>query len=749
MPWPLPSDFHRVVQHPQIAFRDPHLQGCRIERDALNQPRVWSGAFAVVYKAMDCEGRYWALRAFTSESPERREHYELIGSHLKRRAPSCLVDFEYRDAAIRSAGDGKWYPLVVMDWVDGMTLWTWVQSKCRKGRGVSLAKAARHWWKLTKELQAAEIAHGDLQHANVLITPAGRLKLVDYDGMCVPSLAGRRNLEIGVRAYQHPQRNESTLLTTSLDNFSALVIYVALRALAADPSLWARYVQQPNYDKLLFRAEDFVDREQSALYRDLMNSPEPAVRTLAAKLFCFARESLERTPPLNELVGEPLRRKAPVRAATDERPWDAQEPSVMPREKPAARVVLKVIAGPLQGRSFCAQQHNTMLVGRGTDCHVRIVGDRRISRHHFLLELVPPHARLRDLDSQNGTYVNGVKYGGRSSDVPNRASDGQTPVEIDLRHGDQITAGQTVLLLHVQGVPSGACPTKPEAPDVQNPPERAESSRVLDQLKILAPVGKGAWGTVYQAQFRKTQQTVALKIVNPAVEIGQAARRNVQQSIAPLLTLRHPNLVSLLEAGEAGQAFYFVQDYCDGGNLKQWITDQGGRMTFDAARDWMLQCLDALDYIHRQQMVHGNIKPENILLHVQPGQQIAKLADCGLARILDQAGCLGMTATARASDDYHFLPRERVIDFRDVRPQSDLWSLAAVFYYMLTGQFPRDRLGQEPLSGILDSDPIPIRKRDPRIPDPVARVMDRALSAHPGKRFQHAALMKDLLRQTS
>jgi serine/threonine protein kinase len=210
---------------------------------------------------------------------------------------------------------------------------------------------------------------------------------------------------------------------------------------------------------------------------------------------------------------------------------------------------------------------------------------------------------------------------------------------------------------------------------------------------------------------------VALKIVNPAIEIGQAARRSVQHAMEPVLALRHPNLVSLLEAGQAGQAFHFVQDYCDGGNLKQWITGQGGRMAFDAARDWMLQCLDALDYIHRQQMVHGNIKPENILLHVQPGQRIAKLADCGLARILDQAGCLGMTATARSSDDCHFLSRERVIDFRDVRPHSDLWSLAAVFYHVLTGQFPRDRIGQEPLSGILDSDPIPIRERDPRIPE--------------------------------
>lgn len=101
-----------------------------------------------------------------------------------------------------------------------------------------------------------------------------------------------------------------------------------------------------------------------------------------------------------------------------------------------------------------------------------------------------------------------------------------------------------------------------------------------------------------------------------------------------------------------------------------------------------------------------------------------------------------MTATARDSDNFHFLPLERVSDFRDVRPQSDLWSLGAVFYYVLTGQFPRDRIGDEPLSGILDSEPIPIRDRDVRVPESVARAFDRALNANPKKRFPSAASMK-------
>ena len=132
--------------------------------------------------------------------------------------------------------------------------------------------------RLVAELRGAGIAHGDLQHANVLVTPRGYLKLVGYDGMCVPALRGRPNLETGLAPYQHPQRNEHTRLSANLDHFSALVIYVALRALAASPSLWSRYIEQSGYDKLLFRSEDFRDPDQSALYRDLLRSPDAAVR---------------------------------------------------------------------------------------------------------------------------------------------------------------------------------------------------------------------------------------------------------------------------------------------------------------------------------------------------------------------------------------------------------------------------------------------------------------------------------------
>lgn len=308
-----------MLQNPKVAFRDPRLQGSTIEKNEQNQPRPWAGAFAVVYKGIDPEKGPFALRIFTTESSERRERYDLISEYLKGRKLKCLVEFEYRDRSIRSAGDGKWYPLILMDWVQGETLFQWVRSRCLEGNSEALAQVADRWLEAVQELADASLAHGDLQHANVMVTPAGEVKLVDYDGMCVPALVGRRNLEVGVEPYQHPDRGATTLLSLDLDNFSALSIYVALRALAILPALWLKYVERPGYDKLLFRREDFQSPGQSPLVHDLAALSNPDFHGLLEKLFALVQSRMEEVPPLGHLVNS----YAQVERLLKERQWSA------------------------------------------------------------------------------------------------------------------------------------------------------------------------------------------------------------------------------------------------------------------------------------------------------------------------------------------------------------------------------------------------------------------------------------------
>ena len=309
MQWPLASQFSAMLQRPEIAFRDPALKLYAIERDRFGQPRPWTGAFAVVYKGIPSSGGPpMAVRVFTSASPERRERYDRISEYLCAQQVRCLVDFEYRDESIRAAGHTGWFPLILMDWVQGETLYKWAGARCGAGDRSALAGAASRWLELVAELEQVGIAHGDFQHANVMVTPDGGLKLVDYDGMCVPALVGRRNLEVGIKPYQHPDRNEQTLLSPELDRFSAMVIYVALRALAADPGLWRTHVEAPQYDKLLFRSEDILAPGESRLIADLMDSPDPELHDLVEQLLQLVSIPMDRAPPLGELAQPSFKR---------------------------------------------------------------------------------------------------------------------------------------------------------------------------------------------------------------------------------------------------------------------------------------------------------------------------------------------------------------------------------------------------------------------------------------------------------
>jgi len=310
MSWPNAAHFAVMMQDPEMAFRDPRLKKVLIEKDPIhkNQPRVWSGKFANVYRATDPATRESiAIRVFTSGRRERQDRYNAVAEYLKKRQLDSLVHFHYQHDGVRSASDGKWYPLVVMDWVAGETLYEWVRAKCLKRDRRALSQVSGLWVKAVAELNHARIAHGDLQHGNVMVVENGRLslKFVDYDCMCVPALVGRKNLEIGVAPYQHPQRNGDTLLGPDLDNFSALFILVALRALAAAPELWDLYVEKDQYDNLLFRCEDLENPDRSSLVqrlRKLRDGQIPDFPILCDRLLELAHEAIDKVPPLHHVL---------------------------------------------------------------------------------------------------------------------------------------------------------------------------------------------------------------------------------------------------------------------------------------------------------------------------------------------------------------------------------------------------------------------------------------------------------------
>jgi serine/threonine protein kinase len=250
-------------------------------------------------------------------------------------------------------------------------------------------------------------------------------------------------------------------------------------------------------------------------------------------------------------------------------------------------------------------------------------------------------------------------------------------------------------------------------------------------------------GAVYRATRRADGQVVAVKVMLPRVAVEPLARERFLREIAVTGQLVHPHIVRLIEQGGAGGAFYFVMEFCSGGSVDGLMQRYGGKLPLAVAAPIMRHCLEGLEFAHRLKFIHRDLKPQNVLLDVQPGGWVAKISDFGLAKNLEQAGLSGMTATGTFGGTYAFMPREQLTQFKYYLPVSDLWSLAATFYNMLTGQLPLDfPPHRDPLEVLLRDEPVPLRRRDPSVPATLANVLDRALLSDLRQRFQTATELK-------
>jgi hypothetical protein len=302
MGWPLSQDYNEAIQNLHLSFADADLRTAQAVTNALGLPMPRSGNFADVYElCCPATGRHWAVKCFTRPVPGLRERYAAISAHLQQARPRFAVDFQFLEQGIRV--HGPWYPVLKMQWVEGLLLNEFVRDAL--DRPTRLAALAEVWVRLARRLREAGLAHGDLQHGNVLLVPdpnaaSLHLRLVDYDGMFVPALAGQRSGEVGHPAYQHPQRLQEGTCNAEVDRFPLLVVYIAIRALMiGGRALWERY---NNGDNLLFQEQDLRSPRESALVWELVRLNDPEVRRLIDHLSRAACKPLDQTPLLDDVL---------------------------------------------------------------------------------------------------------------------------------------------------------------------------------------------------------------------------------------------------------------------------------------------------------------------------------------------------------------------------------------------------------------------------------------------------------------
>jgi serine/threonine protein kinase len=250
----------------------------------------------------------------------------------------------------------------------------------------------------------------------------------------------------------------------------------------------------------------------------------------------------------------------------------------------------------------------------------------------------------------------------------------------------------------------------------------------------------------------------------PKVAASQRAKESFLREAVNTQALQHPNVVRLWESGCSQGTFFLTLEFCDGGSVDKLMARRGGKLPIDEARPIILQALDGLHYAHHAEvpqvklkdgsfgrgrgLVHRDLKPQNIFLSTAGASRVAKLGDYGLAKAFDMAGLSGHTYTGEVAGTPQFMPRQQVLRFKEVRPEADVWAMAATLYNMLTRCSPRDfPEGRDPWQCILETPVVPIRQRNPAIPSKLATVIDHALVEEPEVGFKSAAEFKQALVQ--
>jgi serine/threonine protein kinase len=258
--------------------------------------------------------------------------------------------------------------------------------------------------------------------------------------------------------------------------------------------------------------------------------------------------------------------------------------------------------------------------------------------------------------------------------------------------------------------------------------------------ELLDVVGKGAMATVYRGRHTRTGQIVAVKLLAPDVAADPVLLRRFERECKAACRLRHPHLVRGLDYGvDAGQP-YVVLEFVDGLTLGQHIK-RAGKLAEDHGVRLALQVAEALELAHRENLVHRDVKPDNILLTAD-GQ--AKLTDLGLLKVLD--GEAGMTRSRTSLGTVAFMAPEQFGDACRVDRRSDVYGLGATLYYVLAGAVPFPARGNlTVLRKKLKNELLPPRQLVPSLGIHVDKAICRALDAVPARRPSSCAEFADLL----
>lgn len=416
---------------------------------------------------------------------------------------------------------------------------------------------------------------------------------------------------------------------------------------------------------------------------------------------------------------------------------------------------LSIHSGPDEGAVFVVAPQKRLRVGRGAECELSL-HDPSVSRLQFEICFENGRPVLLDSDSRWGTLVNGVKT-----------------VRHELQQDDLIRVGDTDLcwMLDSDGSATTMPPTRRPAgvPIVGRSPDallelpqgrraaRPVFRRTLDPALLIGQTfsgyqiqfveAKARTGVVFRAIDRDSQAVVALKLFWPELMHNSRAMDRFLRTIETMGPYRHSHLVALCDAGVTDGLCWTASEFVIGQSVKQMISQVGvaGMLDWQRVLRIAVDVAEALEFAASHQVVHRNITPTNILVRRSDG--VAKLGDLMLAKALESVEPGRVTRAGEILGDLPYLSPEQTIGER-IDARSDLYSLGATLYALLTGRPPCEGLTtSETVLKIQRQPPAPPTKYHLAIPALFEGLVMRLLAKRPEGRFVDATqLLKELTR---
>lgn len=293
--YPSRTDIVTAMRNPLVSFKSNEIIGGSVIQKG-SRITQYSGGYTTVFPFHKQTGNKVAVRLWIADIGDAKKRSLEISNYLENLNNAYFAGFKYIDDAVLV--NGNLHPIVLMDWVDGQTLKEYINSNIKNSS--KILGLAEKFKEMTAYFHKQNIAHGDLQHGNILVKSDGSIVAIDYDSMFIEPLNGMSDTIKGLPGYQHPARNSNQFVNSRLDYFSELVIYLSLLIYADTPKLWDDYYET---EDLLFSKDDFTNPNNSKLISSHLKSSNPTITELTEKMIEELKATdINQLRPLEELL---------------------------------------------------------------------------------------------------------------------------------------------------------------------------------------------------------------------------------------------------------------------------------------------------------------------------------------------------------------------------------------------------------------------------------------------------------------